>query len=340
MTDFGDDSFLSLSLHASEYPARQREALLESLRAGRLPGRLLYLSPAQAQRWLDYHAAWSPSRTDEALHALYAKAYRAAAEALAGAGGPPDTVNLVGVGAGGGTKDAELLAALGAGPAAQLHYTPLDASPALVAEAALQARRRAPAVALHPLVVDLAAGPALEDWLGAHAGNAPRVVSCFGMLPNMDATALPAWLAAHLRPEDVLLLSANLSPRGLTEDGPHILLQYDNLPARAWYNGVLSELGLPRSAYALAVEARPLESGAAGEGAWRVCVEALLREEAELTLYDETLAFALGQRLSVFHSQRFTVAAARGLLERAGLAVQQHWEGAAGEEGIFLCRLG
>lgn len=336
-----NDAYLTLTLHPSEFPERQREALLAALRERQLPGWLLYHSPAQAQRWLEYHATWSPSRTDPALHALYAQAYREGA-AQVGAGG----AHVVGVGCGGGTKDADLLDALreGSAPAAlhdgRLHYSALDASPALVAEAALQARRRHPDVRVHPLVVDLTTAPALEDWLGPSAPATPRVYTCFGMLPNLHPRDFPAWLASLVRPQDVLLVSANLSPRGLTADAAVVLQQYDNPPAREWFAGVLAELGLARNAYVLTVDARPLEVGAAGEGAWQVRVSAVLREPATLTVYEQTLEFAVGHRLTLFHSLRFTVDAARDLLAKAGLPPQQHWVGAGGEEGVFLCRAG
>jgi uncharacterized SAM-dependent methyltransferase len=332
-----NDEFLPIALHASEHPRRQREALLESLRALRLPGKLLYQSPGQAQRWLDYHAAWSPSRTDAALQRLYGQAFSAAAAGLeAGA------CLLVGLGSGGGSKDADLLERLAKGrKGAPLHYAPLDASPALVCEAALQARRRRPEVALHPLVANVADAPVLEAWLEHAAPGAVRVYSCLGMLPNLDVRAFPAWLAGLLRPRDALLVSANLAPQHLGSDGARILLQYDNPPARAWYRGALSELGIPPAAYALDVSARPLAEaealGLSGETAWQVAVRAALREDVQITLYGEELRFPAGRRLEVFHSHRFTVAAAERVLQAAGLHVSQRWVGAAGEEGIFLC---
>jgi Histidine-specific methyltransferase, SAM-dependent len=332
-----NDAFLPITVHASEFPARRRAALLAALRERRLPSQVLYLSLAQAQRWLDYHEAWSPSRTDPGLRGLYGEAYAAAGAALPAAG----PLLLGGLGCGGGSKDADLLGVLaGGGGGRALHYVPVDASVPLVGEAAQRARERCPGVALHPLIADLSAAPELEGWLAAAAGaEAPRICTCFGMLPNQDVQAFPAWLARLLRPQDLLLISANLSPGGLATDGPRILMQYDNPPARAWYLGALAELGLSGSMYSLAVEARPLAlEGVAPGAAWQIAVTAALRKEAPLAVHGEPVPLAVGDRLAVFTSHRFTAEAVEHLLAAAGLRVQERRVGAAGEEGVFLCR--
>ena len=352
------DAFLPISLHASALPAPQREGLQAALRARRLPGALLYQSPAQAQRWLDYHAAWSPSRTDAGLRALYDEAFRVAATALHGGpqgrsprGAGPSGVTverpalLLGVGCGGGSKDADLLRRLAdAGPGRPLAYVPLDASAPLVAEAALQARRRCPAARLHPLVADVAAAPALGAWLDAAAPGAARLLSAIGMLPNQDVHTFPAWLAGLLRPGDAILISANLSPDGLDPDGPRILRQYDNPPARDWYTGALAELGLPGDLYTLDVVARPLPerlpAAIAPGAAWQIAAQAVLHGPLRLAVYGQPLTFPAGTRLTVFETLRFTADAAATLLEAAGLHVTQRWIGGADEEGLFLCAKG
>ena len=56
---------VTLTFHDSQYPARVAEQLRQGLRAKKLPGKFLYESPAQAQRWLAYHQAYAPSRTGQ-----------------------------------------------------------------------------------------------------------------------------------------------------------------------------------------------------------------------------------------------------------------------------------
>ena len=232
----GNGGLPTLTLHASETPARRRAALLKALRARRIPGRLLYRSAGQARRWLDYHSAWSPSRTDPSLGALYRRAAREtvtemaaemAAEMTDGAEGGPLPL-LIGLGCGGGVKDAEVLQALANGAGGGLAYAPVDASPELVLRAAAEAVRRVPGVALHPLVADLSAEPPLSQWFqswpefqqgpGFQQGAGPppsamgrrRLFTAYGLLPNMHHRAFPRWLAGLAGPGDRLLISANL----------------------------------------------------------------------------------------------------------------------------------
>src|SRR5262249_47321514 len=93
-----------LTFHESQYPARLAEQVRQGLRVRTLPGKLLYESPAQAQRWLAYHQAYSPSRTEPELLALYDQALQAALQALA-----PSALHYVSLGCGGGKKDARFL---------------------------------------------------------------------------------------------------------------------------------------------------------------------------------------------------------------------------------------
>src|SRR4029434_8635857 len=92
---------VTLTVHDSQYPDSVAEQLRRGLRTRKLPGKFLYDSPAQAQRWLAYHQAYSPSRTEPALLALYQQACAAALQALS-----PSALHYVSLGCGGGNKDA------------------------------------------------------------------------------------------------------------------------------------------------------------------------------------------------------------------------------------------
>ena len=97
---------VTLTVHDSQYPDRVAEQLRRGLRTRKLPGKFLYDSPAQAQRWLAYHQAYSPSRTEPALLTLYQQAFQAALQALS-----PSALHYVSLGCGGGNKDALFLPA-------------------------------------------------------------------------------------------------------------------------------------------------------------------------------------------------------------------------------------
>ena len=329
-------AFTPITVHESELPRVRREALRAALAAGDIAGKWLYDSPAQAQCWLDYHQAYSPSRTDTALQGMYDQAFQRALATLDGRL-PWHAVSL---GCGGGRKDRALLdqAARMGREAARLHYTPLDSSPALVLEAAGEVGAGHPRVRQHPLVGDLGAAPPLPRWLGEQEGHdAARLYTCFGMIPNFEPAPFLAYLRGLLRPVDRLLLSANLSPRGFPTDQPHILPQYDNPPARRWYWCLLDHLGVPPGHLVLAVEARALEPTG---NAWRIEARGLVRQAFELPVQGHTHAFAENSTLRVFFSNRFTRGGIAPLLTAAGLAIEDEWLHPGGEEGIFLLRAG
>ena len=133
------DTPLAIEIHPSGFPAHLRAAALAGLRAGRIPARFLYQSDAQAERWLAYHRAYSPSRTDDGLRDLYRDAFRAAVDLLGA--GPLAGISL---GCGGGQKDGDLFDAIPFGARSRCVYVPLDTSPALVMEAALHVAKRHP----------------------------------------------------------------------------------------------------------------------------------------------------------------------------------------------------
>src|SRR5262249_61162459 len=95
---------VTLTVHDSQYPDRMAEQLRCGLRTRKLPGKFLYESPAQAQRWLAYHQAYSPSRTEPELLALYDQALQVALQALT-----PSALHYVSLGCGGCTKDVPVL---------------------------------------------------------------------------------------------------------------------------------------------------------------------------------------------------------------------------------------
>lgn len=305
---------MKVEFHPSQYPGAARERLIARLRAGELPARFLYDSPAQAARWLAYHAAWSPSRTDRALLDLYHRQLGAALARM------HERLGYVGVGCGGGTKDALFLRQAGGRVASA---TVADTSPSLVLEALAQSP------GARGLVVDLEAQPERA----AFTGGLPTVWTAFGMVPNLDAPAFLRWLARVMGPDDLALVSANLHPESYPTAAKAILPQYDNPPARSWYRGALAELGL--AAIDPEVRAEPLTPG--GE-AWRVVVEAAIDRPAVVPAFDVEIPLEAGTRLRVFFSNRFTPTAFESGLAEAGLLPLERalFEGA--QEGIWTVR--
>ena len=322
---------MTLTFHESQYPEQVALQCRQGLRAHRLPGRLLYDSPAQAQRWLAYHQACSPSRTEPELLALYERSFQAAIGAL-----PGRPLHYVSLGCGGGNKDALFVRrVLDRGGA--LHVSPTDTSAALVLETMIRLQAVLPTLSASPLIIDLATEPDLGPWLAQQeTGGACRVFGCFGIIPNFDYTPLLAYLRRLMRPDDLLLLSANLSP------GPYgsaaaqrILPQYDNRLAHAWFTGLLDSLGFADADLKLTVQPRPLREDG---HIWRIQADAYVLQDVQLTLYEESFDFREGETLEVFFSNRFTPAALPQILGDAGFNVSQTWVLESQEEGIYLCQ--
>lgn len=312
---------VELVFHESQYPDAVRRSLLEALSRGRVPGRFLYDSPGQAARWLAYHRAWSPSRTEDTTAALYDAAFEATWANLEG--NPP---TYVGVGCGGGAKDARCVARA----PNSVRYVAADTSPALVLEAGARVQAAAPRAEVRRVVLDLAAQPDRLAFLGDPAG--PVVWSCFGLIPNLDADWLLPYVRSLMAPQDSLLLSVNASPAPYPEARARIVPQYDNPPARAWYQGALDELGLSARDARLVMSDRALsEDGSA----WRIEAHAMLERDLEVAVFADTVALPAGARLEVFHSDRYLPEALPELFTRHGLTATHRWVGEAREEGVY-----
>jgi uncharacterized SAM-dependent methyltransferase len=320
---------ITLTFHESQYPAQIAEQLRHGLRTKRLPSKFLYDSPAQAQRWLAYHQAYSPSRTEPELLALYRHAFAMALDVM-----DSRSLHHISLGCGGGTKDV-----LGLQQAISrcdtLLFTPMDTSAALVLETMLRLQRTLPDLPSFPLVVDLGVEPDLTALLTPHETPATRrLLACFGMIPNFDSQTFLLYVRRLMRPTDLLLLSANLSPLPYPDASPHILPQYDNPLAHAWFIGLLDSLGFSVSDVELLIQAQPLRPDGHG---WQICAEVRLVRQVQLTLYDEAFIFHAGERLQLFFSNRFTPQVMPQILAAAGLAMVETWLFASQEEGIYLC---
>ena len=197
------------------------------------------------------------------------------------------------IGCGGGQKDARWLKAVANAGRAAPRVTLTDTSAALVITAD-RAVRAAGATDVDRVVLDLVATPNREAY---GATNTPVIWSCLGILPNFEHTVLLPYLAKLLAPEDLLIVSANLSPRPRTPATEaslqSIVAQYDNPHARAWYDGALLELGLPLSA----LDRRMHTAAVDADGhVWRMQYRAALKVAAEISAVRQDHRLARGDR--------------------------------------------
>ncbi|MEK7782181.1 MAG: hypothetical protein AAB370_11840, partial [Verrucomicrobiota bacterium] len=97
-------SVVNVAIHESQSPENVRRDLLESLRTRRVNHKFHYDSVKQTNKWLALHQVYSPSRNDADCATTYDQAFAEAVDRITA-----KQVHLIGLGCGGGQKDARLL---------------------------------------------------------------------------------------------------------------------------------------------------------------------------------------------------------------------------------------
>jgi uncharacterized SAM-dependent methyltransferase len=319
---------LPVTVHASQFPEAVQRGLRDGLRSRRLPPKFLYESRAQARKWLALHEAFSPARTDPEAAAIYDKSFLTAAR-LVGHG----PVRLIGLGCGGGQKEARLLGLL-AGQGRTLSYTPCDASLALLLTSVHQAERSAPGTTCHPLLCDLGAADDLAEVFDQlEPRHGPRLHTFFGMIPNFEPDDILARLAALLLEEDLLLFSANLAPGPDYAAGvERVFAGYNNRQTCDWLLSFVSGLGIEPGDGGIEFS---IEEAA---GLRRVAADFCFHRKRSLSVDGERFDFGAGESLRLFFSYRYTPERVGHLLQAWRLAVLESWIAPSEEEGVFLCR--
>jgi SAM-dependent methyltransferase len=326
-------SIARVTIFSSQFPENVRSALYASLRSRQLNHKFLYDGIKQTQKWLALHEAHSPSRTDPDCEQIYERSFQAVARRIA-----TPRVHVIGLGCGGGQKDTRLLQAVcNLNKAA--FYTPCDVSVAMV----LTSQQRALSVVspsnCFPVVCDLAETPDLAQllplvWEHGSQCEIARLLACFGMLPNFEPNQILHQLAGILRPNDLLLLSANLAPGEDYSAGmKHIFPQYDNALTRDWLFSFLLDLGIKQSDGELQFK---IEDGPGPEGLKRVAAYFQFRLPCSIHVDSEVFGFQTGESFRLFFSYRYTPASLVVFLGPYGLEVREQWLTRSQEEGVFL----
>jgi len=323
-------SVAQVAIHHSQFPANVRNDLLASLRARRVNHKFHYDSVKQTQKWLALHEAYSPARTDANCAATYDAGFAAAVGRIAA-----PVVRVIGLGCGGGQKDARLLQLL-LDSGKQVAYTPSDVSMAMV----LVARAAALAIVAegdcHPLVCDLATAEDLALVLDQQpkAGMA-RLITFFGMIPNFEPQLILPRLAALVRPDDHLLFSANLAPGADYEAGVRqVLPLYNNALTRDWLMTFLLDLGVAREDGEMFFNIETV----AADGLKRITADFEFHRNCELQVEGERFTYAHGDKMRLFFSYRHTTDRVRSMLAQYQLSVSDEWITGSEEEGVFLCK--
>jgi hypothetical protein len=229
---------LTIDFHPSVGEEALERAAIESLQANRIAPKFLYVTPRQAELWRQVNLRHAPIHGNPEFARIYRDAFAQVTDRL-----PPGKVLLVGLGCGTGLKELELYSHLKARGREAL-FAAIDVSYDLVAESA---QKLVAAGACHhrSLVCDLAESAFLADWLDRVAGreNLPRLITFFGLAPNLEPSVVTRLFRAILRPGDILLASAHLAPVGDNVQLPaamrSVFPQYDNPETVAWLTAAL-----------------------------------------------------------------------------------------------------
>ena len=324
-----DSTPAKVTVHPSQFPGAVRRQLVASLRAGQVPPKFLYDSVRQTQKWLEVHQAHSPSRIDGDVTRIYDAAFE---DALGQA--QDGVAALVGLGCGGGQKDTRCLAKLQP-LITELHYVPCDVSQAMTLVAREAAAEQLSLGLVHPLVCDLAEaddlGQALDDLL---PGEAKRVFTFFGMIPNLEPDVILPKLRALLRDGDQLLFSANLAPgRDYRAGVERVLPQYDNAETCNWLLSFLTGIGVSDTAGELVFGIEPVDE------LLRIIADFKFTQPQAIELEGQRVAFDAGQTLRIFFSYRHTAETLAERLAKHGLQVVFSEIAESGEEGAFRVAL-
>jgi uncharacterized SAM-dependent methyltransferase len=182
-------------------------------------------------------------------------------------------------------------------------------------------------------VCDLVSVESLEPLIGSHTPpDATRIITFFGMLPNLEANLVLPKVAALLRPGDRLLLSANLArAENYQASLQSILKQYDNQLTNDWLMIFPNDLGLHDGVLRWNIEPSSANAELFGFVAWLE-----MRELNHLTLDDQDYTFKQGERIRLFASWRYTPALMETELAKVNLRLLGQWITPSGEEGVFL----
>ncbi|MFT4688368.1 MAG: L-histidine N(alpha)-methyltransferase [Verrucomicrobiia bacterium] len=322
---------VSVTVHSSQFPQQLEAELLESLRKRVLNHKFLYEGRRQARMWEATHQQHSPARNDAECQTLFMETFDSVAKLV-----KSPAVHIIGLGCGSGTKDIQLLNKI-RNLGKMLVYTACDTSVPLVLIARQKALEILDGRQVHDLVADLLTAEDLERILITQTtGNSTRVLNFLGMIPNFEPGAILRRLSTFLRPEDILVFSANLSPGEDYRAGvEQVLPQYDNPETRAWLLGALGEVGIEPEDGELEFG---IEEDSEGNGLLRIVATFVFANERTIPMSGEEFRFLPKDRFRVFYSYRHTAKTARDWLNRENIVVIEEKVTSSGEEVIYVCR--
>lgn len=328
-------------VHASQFPEVVQRRLYKSLRTHQINQKFHYDTVKQVQKWSVVSKTYAPWYNDPACRGVYRQSFRETTALIRA-----KTVHLISLGCGTGQKDLHLIRLLKL-CGKEVFYTPCDSSVPMVLTARNAALACVPAEHCHPVVCDIAAGSDLARIIrkieSAHcttrmhrrnpAPGVARLLTLFGVIPNLEPRAILHAMASVVRHGEYLLLSANLVPGPNPAAGMQkILWQYDNPLTRDWLMTFLLELGIGHADGKLR-----FEIGSGQLGIKRVVAKFEFKRTATVQVQNHKFVFKPLDTIQLFYSYRYTPDQLRQLLTRHGFTVTREWFTRSSEEAVFCC---
>jgi hypothetical protein len=278
-----------------------------------LPASALYSHPSLARLWKKVHISCSPFCRRPAVRRLYTQPTTVLRALLRRA-----PYNFIALGCAEGLKESLLLRKL---PKPTL----LVAADTCLSMAKFAARKL-PAHAKIARQIDLTSPSSISRILThpiphskSKASSPARLITLFGVIPNLDPLPLLRCLAKNLAPKDLLLFSTNLAPGKNGRKGARrVLPQYDNPLTHRWLQAV-------------ALRTRPrLSQGSIHFGVYPDTTQSSLsRIEARWIVGNKPTH-------TLFSSRRPTLSQVESWVQTSGLTLIHQWIEPRGEEGVWL----
>lgn len=324
------DRFEKVYVHPSQFPEQVFQDYLASFTSRKINHKFHYDSVKQSQKWLKIHETFSPARQDEACVDAYAKCFQKTAEIL---NDDSLSLNLIGLGCGGGEKDKLLVSHL-FNNQRTLTYYPVDVSLSLAIISAQKVRGAFANLKVKPIVCDLLQS---DDLISLTDRQEKRnIITFFGMIPNFSPDEILPILSNFLEQGDLLLFSAYLAPGSDYLQGiQKVLTQYDNELTKEWLITVLLDAGIGREDGTIKFT---IEDDGKNPQFKRIAAYFELEKDASFTLEGELIEWKKGELIRLFYSYRYTTSIVQDILNTYGINVVDYMEAANQEEGIYLCQ--
>jgi len=326
------DKFEKIYIHPSQFPDQVYQDYLASFFSQQINHKFHYDSVKQSQKWLNIHETFSPARQDQSCIDAYAKCFQKTAEVLAE---DSLSLNLIGLGSGGGEKDKLLVSHISQTNRA-LTYYPVDVSSSLSIISAQKIREAFPDVDVQPIVCDLLQSDDLILLIDEPEKELKNIITFFGMIPNFTPDEILPILSNFLGKGDLLLFSANLAPGSDYLQGiEKIFPQYNNELTKEWLITILLDAGVEREDGTIKFT---IEDDGHKQNFHRIAANFELAKDVSLKLDNEIIEWKSGDKIRLFFSYRYTTTMIKELLSTYGISILDYWEGANQEEGVYLCQ--